>query len=150
MSQQTPMSSSKRVHFNREVSKFSLGSKTPTISSLPSPIPKTPRSINSQNLTSQQNHHQQQQPHSNDNNLITVGVRVRPLSSKEQALGYRDCTLLDPDSNNTEICVSDKSNKTHKFQCDFVITDQTSPNIPVFDEANTDPNLIGLNLFLSF
>jgi kinesin family member 14 len=58
------------------------------------------------------------------NNLITVGVRVRPLNDKEKAQGNHNSIKIN--ERNNEIIINDKQNKLNSFTCDFIITDQTS------------------------
>lgn len=82
-----------------------------------------------------------------DSNAITVGIRVRPLCTKERSSGCHECLFLDPDSDNTQIWVTDKSSKKLKFGGDFIISDQTSPNLPVTgNDGIVDPNIIGNNI----
>lgn len=62
----------------------------------------------------------------NSNSLIRVGVRVRPLSEKEQT-HETNCVLVNRQLG--QIVVRDERLpviKPHKFDCDFVITDQMS------------------------
>lgn len=81
---------------------------------------------------------------SSDSNAIMVGIRVRPLCAKERAAGFHEATFVDPESNHTQLWVTDKSSKKIKFGGDFVITDQTSPNLPVAGvDGIVDPNIIG-------
>lgn len=140
---QTPLSQ-KRVQFSlSRVTSSTITSsyhsqnlmKTPT----PSPAPSKQRPLTTPK--SQQQNNQL----SSDSNAIRVGIRVRPLSTKERSQGYHDCTHIDSsDPNNTQIWVTDKSNKTSKFHCDFIITDQTSVNLPVAgNDGMVDPNIIG-------
>lgn len=99
---------SKRVHFNRDISKFTQGSKTPTIERLSSTNPSTKEPVKRASL---------QQHQSNENNLITVGVRVRPLNNEELSLGYQSAVRLN--ESKKEIYVNDRTNKPLKFTCDF-------------------------------
>ena len=123
----TPSSaSSKRVHFNREVSKWSLGSNTPTIQRLSTVSSNSTSSENQENLGSCKKANRLPNTNtnssSNDTNLITVGVRVRPLNAKEKAAGYHNILRINEEK--TELVVNDRSNKHHTFSCDFVITNQ--------------------------
>ena len=81
------------------------------------PLPPPPSAATSKPLSN---------PHSSansgDNNLITVGIRVRPLNCKEKASGCFN--ILKINEENTEITLNDRLNKQHKFTCDFVITEQ--------------------------
>lgn len=144
---QTPISQ-KRVQFSLNRGGTVQPQSVPkTPLTHPSPVTKhgrlstttpTPKAVPSSLATSSSSS-------ASDSNAIAVGIRVRPLSAKERAQGYHESTFLDPDSNNTQIWVTDKSNKTLKFHCDFVITEQTSPNLPVTGvDGIVDPNIIGL------
>ena len=120
----------KRVTFNKEVSKWSLGSTTPSVSRLSqienkrdstSSTTSTKLNIKTNNINSCTNN----SSNLNNENSITVAVRVRPLNEKEKESGYYDSIRVD--DSNKEITLYDKSNnKQHKFTCDYVITDQES------------------------
>jgi kinesin family protein 14 len=122
----TPSSASaKRVHFNREVSKWSLGSPAPTIQRI-STVENQENICDSNivNTNKKLNIHQQQSSSqfSNENNLITVGIRVRPLNAKEKSSGNSNILKINDTTN--EITLTDRLSKLHKFSCDFVITNQ--------------------------
>lgn len=124
----------KRVHFNREVSKFSLGSKTPTVERLMSTsnaVQDTPRRSNNTN----------QQLPPPENNLITVAVRVRPITSKEQSQGLTNALRID--ETNKEIILNDRTNKTLTFTSDHIITDQTSTTVRHTPDADSSPHSVG-------
>jgi kinesin family member 14 len=130
----------KRVHFNRDIAKWSLGGKTPTIHRL-STTPKSSRE-SANNLGNNENSNSKISNGSltvatptisgsvvtsglpsNESNQITVGVRVRPLNKKETTLGFYDAVKLNDAY--TEITLNDRVNcKQHKFTCDFVVNDQ--------------------------
>ena len=60
----------------------------------------------------------------NNNNLITVGVRIRPLNEKEKSQGNQNSIKIN--ERNSEIIIHDRQHKVNSFTCDFIITDQTS------------------------
>lgn len=113
ISSQTP--NPKRVHFNRDISKWSIGGTTPTIQRLSS----------LENSTNDSTTSTASKP--GDNNMITVAARVRPLNPKELSAGCFNALRIN--ANQNEITLNDRTNKQHKFTCDFVITDQTSPQL---------------------
>jgi len=129
----TPSSAStKRVHFKRDVSKWSLGSPAPTTQPRLSSATTISSVENIENIDSSSSHllnsnkklnanHPSTQS-SNENNLITVGIRVRPLNVKEKSAGSYNVLKLNEANN--EITLTDRLSKLHKFSCDFVITNQ--------------------------
>lgn len=149
---QTPLSQ-KRVQFSTNNRLMNSACRTPTPASSstdrltqPSPLAKFPRltTPTTNNKSNSIASTSSSTTNNSDSNSITVGIRVRPLCPKERNAGFHECTFLDPESNNTQIWLTDKSNKTHKFGGDFIITDQTSPNLPVTGKDGIiDPNIIG-------
>jgi kinesin family member 14 len=134
----TPSSAStKRVHFKRDVSKWSLGSPAPTTqrlstaTTIPSSSVENIENINSTsshliNSNKKLNANHPSTQCSNENNLITVGIRVRPLNAKEKSSGSYNVLKLNEENN--EITLTDRLSKLHKFSCDFVITNQQVNN----------------------
>lgn len=136
MSFSTPVSvASKRVQFTRELTR-STTSTTTTTTKRPNVSLTTPRSVKAtkhevkgtnqsssieRNLSLSANYKS-----SSENNLIKVGIRVRPTNEKELALGSKNIIRVDQEKN--QIVLKDASNKQHEFECDFVITDQKAGN----------------------
>lgn len=54
--------------------------------------------------------------------MIKVGIRVRPANEKEIAKGSKNVIKIDEANN--QITLRDEKNRTHNFECDFIITDQ--------------------------
>ena len=115
----------RRVHFNKEVSKLSMGSGTPSIQRLSSlesgkhqnfdtAAPSTATTMTPK-TTNQ---------HSNEN-AITVAIRVRPLNETEKQAGCHTAVRVN-DARNELTLNASRVNKSLKFSSDFVITDQQS------------------------
>ncbi|CAF0703833.1 unnamed protein product [Brachionus calyciflorus] len=121
---------SRKVLSNRDTTKFSTVAKTPNIEKLASKF--TPKSETIKKTIKENSQ--------NETNLITVAVRVRPLSSKEAANGYTNSIRINEQTK--EISVTDKSNKPLKFMCDHIISDQRSPNFEIPPQLSKDPDLI--------
>jgi hypothetical protein len=141
MSSQTP----KRVHFNNKTNEINNKRlTTPVISnhktqcrSELSPIVSIKDPIHPQTERIDQE---------DDQDLIKVGIRVRPVSTKEKDLNGNFNAIRVNDSQ-TEISLLQKNvgssvggasfNKQNKFTCDFVITDQEEINLNTDCQQNT-------------
>jgi hypothetical protein len=66
-----------------------------------------------------------------NNNLITVGVRIRPLNDKEKSQGNQNSIKIN--ERNSEIIIHDRQHKVNSFTCDFIITDQTAESYASLD-----------------
>ena len=123
--------STKKVNFKKEVAKFSIGG-TPTLSTLngndENEAPKS-RSILS---TTKLNHKNKTE---NDNNLITVGIRIRPLNRKELTQGYKN--VIQVGDEYKKISITDNTSKQHHFECDYCFTDKNSSQSYVFECIGT-------------
>ena len=131
MSFSTPISTTKRVQFPREITKSvitnSTGIKringvtiTPrSVKITKAAIPNLPNASHN-SLDSMSSNYKS----SDMNNLIRVGIRVRPANEKELAIGGRNVIRVDKEKN--QIVLKDSSSKQHEFECDFIITDQES------------------------
>ena len=147
MSFATPVANNKRVQFNRELGTRSAtapsGTKrqtttlvTPSAKSVrpaaksESQTPKAPVVRNSVSNTSSRS--------GGDNNLIKVGIRVRPANEKEIALGNKNIIKIDEEKN--EILLNENNSKHHRFKCDFIITDQTAVSAANIDKNESAEN----------
>jgi hypothetical protein len=54
--------------------------------------------------------------------MIKVGIRVRPANEKEIAKGSKNVIKIDEANN--QVTLRDEKNRTHNFECDFIIADQ--------------------------
>ena len=108
----------KRVHFSRDIRKWSTGAVTPSIQRL---------SELDSNLMGNSSLEVKKTFKPNvpsDQNQITVGVRVRPMMGQELNPVNSNSVKVNEDYN--EITIIDRSSKQLKFSCDFVIVDQKS------------------------
>jgi kinesin family protein 14 len=128
MSNPTPIG--KRVHFNsnNDTPQATIAAKRAALSNGTTPRLQGIRTSFStdQTLNSSTTSALSSSLSNNENNLITVAVRVRPLNNKETSHGYYDAIKV---LNLNEILLNDiPGNKQHRFRCDHIITDQASAN----------------------
>ena len=128
--------STKKVNFKKEVSKVSIGG-TPRLSVLnnndeneapPFTTPKSKSVSTSRLLPSNKNK-------AENDNLITVGIRIRPLSKKEITQGHKN--VIQVSDNYKKISINDPSCKQQQFECDICFTDNNSSQSNVFDCIGT-------------
>lgn len=147
MSFATPVAAHKRVQFTRDLGSRSAtgpsGAKrqnngtTPSakLNKLPSKTEnQTPKAYAVRNSVSNSSSSRL----SGDNNLIKVGIRVRPANEKEIALGSKNIIKIDEKSN--EILLNENNSKHHRFKCDFIITDQIAESAAHLDKSETAEN----------
>jgi kinesin family protein 14 len=127
----------KKVNFRKEVSKVSIGG-TPRLSVLnnndenEAPVLATPKS-KSNSITSRLLYNNTKGEH---DNLITVGIRIRPLSKKEIIQGQKN--IIQVSDNYKKIAINDPASKQlHQFESDICFTDNNSSQANVFDCIGT-------------
>jgi kinesin family protein 14 len=118
----TPVS--KKVHFRKEVSKFSVGGsasnhKLNNQTNDETATTDTPK-LSIKSKTNKEN-----------DNLITVGIRIRPLNRKEISQGFKNMLQISDDEKT--INITDRTNQHHEFTCDHCFTEKNSSQENVFE-----------------
>ena len=125
----------KRVQFNLDVAKWS--GTTPGTKRLPSIAVNKAAETTTDSLETRASNgtaaNVKCNASSSENNLIKVGIRVRPANEKELAMGSKNIIKINEHQN--EIVLNDNNKHHHKFECDFVITDQLSSNSNQFADT---------------
>jgi kinesin family protein 14 len=138
----TPKRTGLQTKTNEIINKFNSVNKqftTPTLSQkrtnndIPTPLTGKKQATNNENILKskkQSTASTNQQPASENDNLITVAVRIRPLETKETVQGQINAVRFNPQSN--QILVINDHKQTQQqpltFTCDHVITDQKPTN----------------------
>jgi kinesin family protein 14 len=92
-------------------------------------ILKTKKQLSTATVSSNQQQHAQDSANTQQNdNLITVAVRIRPLETKETASGHINAVRYNSQSNQILVINDHKQQPPLTFTCDHVITDQKPTN----------------------